>query len=111
MGTAPTLRSVLLLSGLFDLEPLTLLPMGALLKLTPASVAELSPLRMPAPAGVKVALAVGAGESDEFKRQSQAMAAAWRAPDPLIVPGHHFAMLEGLNGGALLQLATSLAAQ
>jgi arylformamidase len=108
-GKAETLRSVLLLSGLFELEPLTLLPMGALLKLTEAAVAELSPARMPALAGVKLGLAVGAGESDEFKRQSQLMASAWGGPEPLIVPGHHFSMLEGLNGGALLELALSLA--
>lgn len=108
-SAVPTVRSVLLLSGLFDLAPLTLLPMGELLKLTEVAVAELSPARMPAPAGVKVALAVGADESDEFKRQSRVMASTWSAPDPLIVPGHHFSMLEGLNGGALLELAQSLA--
>jgi arylformamidase len=108
-GRAETLRSVLLLSGLFELEPLTLLPMGALLKLTETAVAELSPARMPAPAGIKLGLAVGAGESDEFKRQSQLMASVWGGPEPLIVPGHHFSMLEGLNGGALLELAKSLA--
>jgi arylformamidase len=107
-GTAPTLRSALLLSGVFDLEPLTFLPMGAVLKLTPALVAELSPLRQPAPTGVKIGIAVGDAESDEFKRQSQEMAAAWRAPDALIVPGHHFSMLEGLNGGALLDLTLAL---
>jgi len=107
--SAPTLRSALLLSGVFDLEPLTFLPMGAVLKLTPALVAELSPLRQPAPAGIKIGLAVGDLESDEFKRQSQEMAATWAAPDAVIVPGHHFSMLEGLNGGALLDLALSLA--
>jgi hypothetical protein len=37
------------------------------------------------------------------------MASAWGGPEPLIVPGHHFSMLEGLNGGALLELALSLA--
>lgn len=107
-GSAPTLRSALLLSGVFDLEPLTFLPMGAVLKLTPALVAELSPVRQPAPTGVKIGIAAGDAESDEFKRQSQEMAATWHAPDALIVPGHHFSMLEGLNGGALLDLALSL---
>lgn len=107
-GAAPTLRSALLLSGVFDLEPLTFLPMGSVLKLTPALVAELSPLRQPAPTGVKIGIAVGSEESDEFKRQSREMATAWAAPDALIVPGHHFSMLEGLNGGALLDLALSL---
>jgi arylformamidase len=107
-GSAPTLRSALLLSGVFDLEPLTFLPMGPVLSITPTLVADLSPLRRPAPKGVKIGIAVGDAESDEFKRQSREMAAAWRAPDALIVPGHHFSMLEGLNSGALLDLALSL---
>ena len=107
-GAAPTLRSALLLSGVFDLEPLTFLPMGGILKLTPELVADLSPLRLPAPKGVKIGVAVGSEESDEFKRQSREMATLWGAPESLIVPGHHFSMLEGLNGGALLDLALSL---
>lgn len=108
-GDAPTLRSALLLSGVFDLEPLTFLPMGKVLGLTPDIVATLSPLRQPAPRGVKIGFAVGDAESDEFKRQSREMAAHWNAPEALIVPGHHFSMLEGLNGGALLDLALSIA--
>lgn len=107
-GTAPTLRSALLLSGVFDLEPLTFVPMGKVLGLTPALVAELSPLRLSGPSNVKIGIAVGSLESDEFKRQSQEMATLWGAPESLIVPGHHFSMLEGLNGGALLDLALSL---
>lgn len=106
--TLQGLRSVLLLSGVFDLEPLTLLPMGRLLKLTPRTAAKLSPIRRTAPAGMKIALAVGDKESDEFKRQSELMATAWHAPKTLIVPGHHFSMLEGLNEGPLLKLALSL---
>jgi len=108
-GSAPTLRSALLLSGVFDLEPLTFLPMGKVLALTPDIIASLSPLRQPAPRGVKIGVAVGDTESDEFKRQSREMAAHWNAPEALIVPGHHFSMLEGLNSGALLDLARSLA--
>lgn len=107
-GTVPTLRSVLLLSGVFDLEPLTFLPMGRVLGLTPAVVAELSPLRQPRPATAKVGIAVGDGESDEFKRQAREMSALWTAPEAAIVPGHHFSMLDGLNQGALRELALSL---
>ena len=105
----PTIRSVLLLSGLFDLAPLVPLPVGKLLKLKPHNVGALSPALLPQPAGLKIALAVGERESDEFKRQSRQLAAAWKAPEPLIVPGHHFSMLDGLNGGALLDLALSVA--
>lgn len=107
--TTPTLRSALLLSGIFDLAPLSFLPVGRLLKLQPRSIATLSPLLLPAPAELRIGLAVGEGESDEFKRQSRALAKTWQAPEPLIVPGHHFSMLDGLNGGALLALARSLA--
>jgi len=107
-NSAPALRSALLLSGVLDLEPLTYLPMGGVLKLTPALVAELSPLRLPAPKGIKIGVAVGSEESDEFKRQSREIAAQWGAGEALVVPGHHFSMLEGLNGGALLDLALAL---
>ncbi len=108
-GDAPTLRSALLLSGVFDLEPLTFLPMGGVLKITPQDVATLSPLRLPAPKGIKIGVAVGDLESDEFKRQSREMVALWGAPEALIPPGHHFSMLDGLNGGALLDLALATA--
>lgn len=106
--TAVPIRSVLLLSGLFDLEPLGLLPFGRLLQFDAATIAALSPARFAAPSATRVALAVGVAESDEFKRQSEMMASLWKAPPSLIVPGHHFSMLEGLNGGALLDLALPL---
>jgi hypothetical protein len=41
----------------------------------------------------------------------RALAAAWQAPEPLICVGHHFSMLEGLNGGALLDLALRTAGE
>ncbi len=104
-----TLRSALLLSGIFDLKPLTLLPVIKLLRAS-NNPAKLSPIAQPMPQGVRVRLAVGEAESDEFKRQSGEMATAWKAPAPLIVPGHHFSMLDGLNGGPLLDLAREAAA-
>lgn len=53
-GTVATIRSVLLLSGLFDLTPIALLPIGKLLKLKPRRVAALSPVMLPPPAGMPV---------------------------------------------------------
>lgn len=103
---APPVASALLLSGLYDLKPLGHLPIGRLLGLDDAERAvRLSPLGQPGPAGTRLGFAVGQGETDAFKRQSARLAAAWQAPEPLICPGHHFSMLEGLNGGALLDLA------
>jgi len=46
-------------------------------------------------------------ETDEFKRQSAEMAAAWGADAPLHIENcHHFSLLEELRGpGPLLDLA------
>jgi arylformamidase len=104
--SAPPIASALLLSGLYHLNPLGHLPLGRLLGLDdPARATRLSPIAQPRPMMTRIAFAVGEGESDTFKAQSAALAAAWQTPAPLICPGHHFSMLEGLNGGALLDLA------
>ncbi len=71
---------------------------------------RLSPAARPRPRIDRLAFAVGEGESDAFKRQSALLAKVWGAPEPLICPGHHFSMLDGLNGGALLDLALRTAA-
>lgn len=107
---APPIASALLLSGLYDLKPLGYLPLGRLLGLDDeARATRLSPITQPRPKAARIALAVGQGESDAFKAQAAALATAWQAPAPLICPGHHFSMLEGLNGGALLELALKTA--
>jgi acetyl esterase/lipase len=103
---APPIVSALLLSGLYDLKPLGHLPLGGLLGLDDAARAiRLSPIAQPRPRATRVAFAVGEGESDAFKAQSANLAAIWQAQGPLTCPGHHFSMLEGLNGGSLLDLA------
>lgn len=107
---APPVASALLLSGLYDLAPLGRLPMGRLLGLDdPARAARLGALGHPRPAA-RLAFAVGEGESDAFKDQSTRLADAWGAATPLHAPGHHFGLLDGLNGGALLELALETAA-
>lgn len=106
---APPLRSALLLSGIFDVAALAPIPMGPILGLRDdALVAALSPIgRAPRP-GVRLAVSLGGLESDEFKRQSFAIARQWGAPDPLLLEGaHHFNLIDGLNGGPLLDLALS----
>jgi arylformamidase len=102
----PRIASALLLSGVFDLEPLRHLPMGAMLGLDAQCVPALSPLLRPRPEA-RIGLALGALETDEFKRQSAEMAARWGAPAPLVVPGrHHFSLLEDLRAQSpLLDLA------
>jgi arylformamidase len=102
----PRISSALLLSGVFDLEPLFHLPMGASLGLDAGNWRLLSPLFRQKPAA-RIGLALGALETEEFRRQSAEMAARWEAAPPLIVEGrHHFSLLDDLREeGPLLDLA------
>ncbi|MGO4816525.1 hypothetical protein AB4156_44250, partial [Cupriavidus sp. 2MCAB6] len=90
--------------------PLGHLPLGRLLGLDDLARAErLSLHGRPCPSA-RLAFAVGEVESDAFKAQSAALATAWRAGPPVLCAGHHFSLLDGLNGGKLLELARNTAA-
>jgi arylformamidase len=65
-----------LLSGIYDLEPLLGTYIDAALHLTDADVAMLSPLRRKLGRPVKTIIAWGENETAEFKRQSRAYASA-----------------------------------
>jgi arylformamidase len=65
-----------LLSGIYDLEPLMGTSIDAALHLTDADVATLSPQRLKAGRPVKTIVAWGENETAEFKRQSRAYASA-----------------------------------
>ncbi len=72
-------RGALAISGVFDMEPLRHTPfLKDDLKLTPASVARLSPAGLPRPQGTLYAT-VGAEESEEFLRQNELIRSAWGA--------------------------------
>lgn len=107
---APPIASGLLLSGLFDLEPLGHLPLGRLLGLDDLARARRLSLPGRLRPSARLAFAVGEAESDAFKAQSTALATAWRAEPPVLCAGHHFSLLDGLHGGKLLELARSIAA-
>lgn len=108
---APAIASVLPLSGVFDLEPLSMVPMGPLLGLnTPERIRALSPHYRAPRDGMRIGIAVGGAESDEFIRQSRDFAVQWNAPAPLVLDGaNHFTILDGLNDGPLLALAREIA--
>ncbi|MDE2082895.1 MAG: alpha/beta hydrolase [Burkholderiales bacterium] len=105
----------LAISGLYDLEPLRHAPfLQRDLKLTPASVARLSPAFFPRPKGAKLYAAVGLDESEEFRRQTTLIRDVW---GPTAVPvcetlpaSNHFTVLRGLADpqGRLHQLALRL---
>lgn len=106
--------SALSISGLYDLEPVA--QVGFLqqdLRLTPALVDLLSPVRFPAPQRPLVC-AVGGDETDEFLRHNLMMRAAWGpavVPNVEHVPGtNHFTVLHALvdHGQRLHRIALEL---
>jgi arylformamidase len=67
------------LSGLFDLGPISKAPfLNVDLKLSIEDVGKLSPINMPPSHAVNLLLSVGALESSEFHRQSDALEVAWQ---------------------------------
>jgi arylformamidase len=111
---ARVVHSALAVSGVYDLEPIRQTPFLQLdLRLTPESVARLSPAGFRPPQG-KLYAVVGAQESDEFLRQNQLIQQAW---GPSTVPvceaiadTDHFTVLHDLADpdGRLHRLALEL---
>lgn len=106
------IRSATLLSGLYELEPLTHLPMASLLGIDRVSAHLMSPINLPPPT-CRLLLAVGEQESDEFRHQTALLAQRWRVPPERhrIVPGrNHFSILDELAEGPLALAALNNAA-
>jgi arylformamidase len=89
------------ISGVYDLEPIRHTPfLQSDLRLTPASVARLSPAFFPRPKGAKLYATVGLDESDEFRRQNTLIREVW-GPTAVpvceaIVGTNHFSVLNTL---------------
>ncbi|WP_170761367.1 alpha/beta hydrolase [Ruegeria lacuscaerulensis] len=65
------IRDVILISGVYDLEPISLTPVNDPLQLTPVEVHDLSPnLHLPAP-GPRYRVTVAERDTSEFVRQSR----------------------------------------
>jgi arylformamidase len=90
-----------LLSGVFDLEPVRQADfVNVDLKLTPESVAALSPANMPQSHPTPFITAVGGLESDEFKRQNALIGAAWQDNLVADIPAHdrnHMTVCDALS--------------
>ncbi len=88
------------ISGLFDLSPLTGLTMNQDLRLNAEEARRMSPLFWLVAPGRAFDAVVGDGESDEFKRQSQTLAQAWRQVGAETryqeLPGNHFTVIAPL---------------
>ncbi len=112
---ATPVSGALSISGLYDLEPLRHTPfIQGDLRLTPSSVARLSPAFFSRPKGPKLYAAVGLDESDEFLRQNRLIRDVWgptAVPVCETIPGvNHFTVLGGLAdpAGRLHDLALRL---
>lgn len=96
----PAVGRVLAISGLHDLEPISLGALNDKLRLTPAEIAAFSPQRQIGP-GAPTVIAAGAEELPELVRQSDDYAAACRKAAQRVELVHvagrdHFSVLDDL---------------
>jgi arylformamidase len=75
------IAGAVLLSGIYDLEPLVGTYIAAPLHLTTADAAGLSPMRLPLGRPVPTIISWGENETGEFKRQSRSYASRLEAAD------------------------------
>lgn len=90
------------ISGIYELEPVQLSYHQDILKLDPAAVAALSPLRLVPARAAPLILAVGTEETEEFLYQQDALLTAWQARGlgarAVALPGrHHFSAVDALG--------------
>ena len=97
------------ISGVFDLTPLVGVSINQDLRLDAEAARRLSPLFWPVAPGRVLDAAVGDLETSEFKRQSQAMAQAWRQAKAETnyneFPGNHFTVIDALADPASAMVA------
>ncbi len=104
------------ISGLYDLLPLLQIEKNAKIGLTPESAVRLSLVGAAPLVRVPAAFVFGEAETTEFHRQSQDMAKAWSALEPVLmeISGvHHFTVVDGLAqpGTPLQSLVMDMARQ
>jgi arylformamidase len=101
------------ISGVFDFAPLRLFSFNADFGLDEAAVARLNLHDKRPVIEAPLVVAAGAGESSEFRRQSQLLAQAWtpQVRSQLLLPGHnHFSIVDafGERSQALYQQTLAL---
>ncbi|MEZ5647631.1 MAG: alpha/beta hydrolase [Alphaproteobacteria bacterium] len=98
----PLISSLVLLSGIYDLEPLRYTNMNRVLDLDEVTIARQSPLGLLPVHPLNIVMTVGDKESGEFHRQSADFAMAWQklSCKIMIIPSpgsDHFTVLELLS--------------
>ena len=97
-----TIKGALLCSGMYDLEPVRLSARNEYLELDEAAARRNSAIHHIPDDGCPLVIGYGGGEQREFRRQSRAFAAAWRARgltvNEIDLPGvNHFALRRYFN--------------
>jgi arylformamidase len=91
------IKSGVLLSGLYDLEPILGTSVQADVRLTEDDAQRLSPIHLEPATDAPMVIVAGGDESDEFRRQSAILAEAWQSHAPVEhveLPGlNHFTIL------------------
>ncbi len=116
-GEHPAVAGALPISGIFDLEPLSLNYINDALQFTPSEIETLSPLRRLGKAKVPMRLVAGGDELSELQRQTRDYTQAARAlglkVGNEVLPGHHhFSILDELakpDGGITRELLKLIA--
>ena len=70
-------KSAVLVSGVYDLEPVRLSYRNTMLKLDPDTARQLSPIAQAPRPGLKVDVLCAANDTTEFRRQSRVLAERW----------------------------------
>jgi len=100
------------ISGLYDLEPIRLCYLNAVLQLTPAAARRNSPIHLAPPRQAPLVLALGGLEGPEYDRQTAALAAAWQARgvpcDVLRLASHHHFSIVGELGDPKSELSRAI---
>jgi len=93
----PAIANVFPISGVFDLPPLLPSSINTALGLDQPRAEALSPLAWPGPQDTYIHTFVGAGETDQFHRQSETLGKAWTVARHDSVPDtDHFTVLNVL---------------
>ena len=95
-GGAPNIRSVLGLSGIYDLRPLRHVSMNEDLRLDEETAARNSPLLLQPETQTRFAIAAGALETPALRKQSRDLADAWRVSAHEVPGVHHYAIVSEL---------------
>jgi len=112
-----TIKGILVVSGLFDLEPVSHTFVQPAIRITADQILSSSPIRLIVHSKIPLIVAWGDQETSAFKAQSSLYLEAWKNVGnngtALVLPDNHFSILkefitvEGLLTKAIITLASS----